>query len=224
MFAPGIFSPSAIGLRYGVARLLVNVMIVTLVSWAVAPARAETVLVALGDSLTAGYGLPADQAFPVQLQAALQADGLAARVINAGVSGDTSAGGLARLDWVLSAKPSAAIVALGANDVLRGVDPAETEANLDRILTRLKARGVRVLLAGMLAPPNLGPEYRAAFDAIYPRLAARHGVPLYPFLLQGVALDRALNQSDGIHPTAAGVAVMVRGILPLARALLEAKP
>jgi acyl-CoA thioesterase I len=224
MFAPAIFPLSAIGLRYGVARLLVNVMIVTLMFLAPTLARAETVLVALGDSLTAGYGLAADQAFPVQLQKALKDSGLAVRVINAGVSGDTSAGGLSRLDWVLGDKPEAAIVALGANDVLRGIDPKDTEANLDRIVTKLKGRGVRVLLAGMLAPPNLGEDYRKAFEAIYPRLAAKHGVPLYPFFLEGVALHRELNQGDGIHPTAKGVAVMVKGILPQARALLEAKP
>jgi acyl-CoA thioesterase-1 len=212
------------GLRYGVRCLLVNVMIVTALAVAPIWARAETVLVALGDSLTAGYGLAADQAFPVQLQKALKDNGLAVRVINAGVSGDTSAGGLSRLDWVLGDKPQAAIVALGANDVLRGIDPAETEANLDRILTKLKSRGVRVLLVGMLAPPNLGAEYRKAFEAIYPRLAAKHNVPLYPFFLEGVALNRELNQGDGIHPTAKGVAVMVRGILPQARALMEAKP
>jgi acyl-CoA thioesterase I len=212
------------GLRYGVRCLLVNVMIVTALAVAPIWARAETVLVALGDSLTAGYGLAADQAFPVQLQKALKDNGLAVRVINAGVSGDTSAGGLSRLDWVLGDKPQAAIVALGANDVLRGIDPAETEANLDRILTKLKSRGVRVLLVGMLAPANLGAEYRKAFEAIYPRLAAKHNVPLYPFFLEGVALNRDLNQGDGIHPTAKGVAVIVRGILPQARALVEAKP
>jgi acyl-CoA thioesterase-1 len=212
------------GLRYGVRCLLVNVMIVTVLAMAPIWARADTILVALGDSLTAGYGLPADQAFPVQLQKALKESGLTVRVVNAGVSGDTSAGGLARLDWVLAGKPEAAIVALGANDVLRGIDPAETEANLDRILTKLKSRGVRVLLVGMLAPPNLGAEYRKAFEAIYPRLAAKHNVPLYPFFLEGVALNRELNQGDGIHPTAKGVAVMVRGILPQARALVEAKP
>jgi acyl-CoA thioesterase-1 len=212
------------GLRYGVRCLLVNVMIVTVLAMAPIWARADTILVALGDSLTAGYGLPADQAFPVQLQKALKESGLTVRVVNAGVSGDTSAGGLARLDWVLAGKPEAAIVALGANDVLRGIDPAETEANLDRILTKLKSRGVRVLLVGMLAPPNLGAEYRKAFEAIYPRLAAKHNVPLYPFFLEGVALNRDLNQGDGIHPTAKGVAVIVRGILPQARALVEAKP
>jgi acyl-CoA thioesterase-1 len=199
-------------------------MIITVVGLATVRAGAETVIVALGDSITAGFGLAADQAFPMQLERALRAGGLAVRVVNAGVSGDTTAGGLARLGWVLGDKPQAAIVALGANDVLRGIDPAETEANLDRILTRLKATNVRVLLAGMLAPSNLGADYRGAFDAIYPRLAAKHGVPLYPFFLKDVALERALNQGDGIHPTANGVERIVRNILPQVRALVEAKP
>jgi len=187
-------------------------------------ARAEAVLVALGDSLTAGYGLPADKAFPVQLEAALKAAGVSVRVINAGVSGDTSAGGLARLDWVLGDRPQAAIVALGANDMLRGIDPKVTEANLDKIITRMKERNIRVLLVGMLAQPTLGNDYRKAFDAVYPRLAAKHELPLYPFFLDGVAADPKLNQGDGIHPTAEGIAVMVRGILPQVSALVEAKP
>jgi len=215
---------SATGLRYGVYRLVVNVTMVTGLLLAAVAARAEAVLVALGDSLTAGYGLPADKAFPVQLEAALRKTGIAARVINAGVSGDTSAGGLARLDWVLGDKPEAAIVALGANDMLRGIDPKVTEANLDKIITRLKSRGIRVLLVGMLAQPTLGSDYRKSFDDIYPRLAAKHGVPLYPFFLDGVAMDPKLNQGDGIHPSAEGVAVMVRGVLPQVRTLLEAKP
>lgn len=215
---------SATGLRYGVWRLLVNVTMVTGMLLAAGAARAEAVLVALGDSLTAGYGLPADKAFPVQLEAALKAAGVSVRVINAGVSGDTSAGGLARLDWVLGDRPQAAIVALGANDMLRGIDPAVTEANLDKIVTRLKQRGIRVLLVGMLAQPTLGNDYRKAFDAVYPRLAAKHELPLYPFFLDGVAADPKLNQGDGIHPTAEGIAVMVRGILPQVRALVEAKP
>jgi acyl-CoA thioesterase I len=219
---------SATGLRYGVWRLLVNVTMVTGMLLAAASAqssaRAEAVLVALGDSLTAGYGLPADKAFPVQLEAALRKAGVPARVINAGVSGDTSSGGLARLDWVLGDKPQTAIVALGANDMLRGIDPKLTEANLDRIIVRLKERNIRVLLVGMLAQPTLGNDYRKAFDALYPRLAEKHKLPLYPFFLDGVAADPKLNQGDGIHPTAEGIAVMVRGILPQVKTLLEAKP
>jgi acyl-CoA thioesterase-1 len=171
-------------------------------------------ILAFGDSLTAGYGLNEQDSFPAQLELALGAAGVNASVINAGVSGDTSAGGLARLDWALVDRPDLVIVELGANDALRGLDPATIAANLDAILTRLRADGRGVLLAGMWAPPNLGADYADAFNAIYPVLAERHGVPLYPFFLDGVAADRALNQDDGIHPNAAGVRVIVRRILP----------
>jgi len=198
-------------------------MIVTTLLWP-AIARTETVIAVLGDSLTAGYGLPADQAFPVQLQRELKSKGLAVKVINAGVSGDTTAGGRARLDWVLGDKPGIVILELGANDALRGIDPAETEANLDAMLTKLKARGIRVLLAGMLAPPNLGTDYRARFDSLYARLAAKHDVPLYPFFLEGVAAKPELNLPDGLHPTGTGVAIIVRGILPSVRKLMESAP
>ncbi len=177
-------------------------------------ADADFVVAALGDSLTAGYGLRAADAFPARLEAALREAGRRVRVIDAGVSGDTTAGGRARLDWVLADGPDAAIVALGANDALRGIDPAETSRNLAAILRVLKARGVRVLLAGMLAPPNLGDRYAEAFNAVYPELAAAHGVPLYPFFLDGVAAVPALNQPDGMHPTAEGVRRIVDGILP----------
>jgi acyl-CoA thioesterase-1 len=179
-------------------------------------------VLALGDSLTAGYGLAADQAFPARLQATLREQGLSVRVINAGVSGDTSAGGRARLDWSLADNPAAAIVELGANDALRGLDPEETRANLDAIILELKKRGIAVLLAGMLAPPNLGPEYEARFNAIYPDLAARHGVLFYPFFLDGVAARPELNQADGMHPTAAGVDIIVDRLLPLVRELIKA--
>ncbi|HJP19923.1 MAG: arylesterase [Alphaproteobacteria bacterium] len=185
-------------------------------------ASAETLVLALGDSLTAGYGLAADQAFPARLQATLREQGLSVRVINAGVSGDTSAGGRARLDWSLADNPAAAIVELGANDALRGLDPEETRANLDAIILELKKRGIAVLLAGMLAPPNLGPEYEARFNAIYPDLAARHGVLFYPFFLDGVAARPELNQADGMHPTAAGVDIIVDRLLPLVRELIKA--
>lgn len=174
-----------------------------------------TRVVVLGDSLTAGYGLPLEQAFPARLEAALQRAGRKVRVINAGVSGDTTAGGLARLDWMLADKPQLVIVELGANDALRGLDPAGTRANLDAILARLEAAGVRVLLAGMKAPRNLGADYVAAFDRIYPELAARHKVALYPFFLKGVAGDPKLNLADGIHPNAEGVERIVAGILPI---------
>lgn len=183
--------------------------------------QANTTIAVLGDSLTAGYGLPESDAFPAQLEAALKDRGHEVRVINAGVSGDTSAGGRARLDWTLADKPQIVIVELGANDTLRGLDPDQTEANLDDILARTLASGARVLLAGMRAPPNFGRDYQQRFDAIYQRLAEKHGVPLYPFFLEGVAMDPRLNQADGIHPTAAGVAIIVKGILPAVEALLK---
>jgi acyl-CoA thioesterase-1 len=144
----------------------------------------------------------------------LKAKGIAARVINAGLSGDTSAGGLARLDWALEPKPDFAIIELGANDGLRGLDPAQTNANLDAILSKLKAKGVPALLAGMYAPPNMGPDYGQAFNALYPALAEKHGVAFYPFFLDGVAANASLNQPDGIHPNAKGVDIIVARILP----------
>lgn len=182
---------------------------------------APLVVTALGDSLTAGYNLPQDQAFPVQLEAALRARGHAVRVVNAGVSGDTTAGGRARLDWLLADAPDAVIVALGGNDGLRGIDPAATRANLAAVLTRLDEAGIPVLLAGMRAPPNLGRPYTEAFDALYPDLARAHGAILYPFFLEGVIQDPTVLQPDGLHPTAAGVARMVTGILPDVAALLD---
>jgi acyl-CoA thioesterase-1 len=184
---------------------------------------AEMRILALGDSLTAGLGLPADQSFAAQLERALKANGKAVRVLNAGVSGDTTAGGLQRLDWALADKPHVAIVELGANDMLRGLDPDKARANLDAILAKLKKNGVTALLAGMLAAPNLGRDYGRAFDAIYPELAQRHGVALYPFFLDGVAGQPALLQPDGLHPNERGVAEIVRRILPaVERALAEA--
>ena len=187
----------------------------------VASAGAEPMrLLALGDSLTAGYGVAADAAFPAQLERALRAEGYDVTVLNAGVSGDTTAGGRARLDWALADRPQAAIVELGANDGLRGLDPAQAERNLDDILTRLKTSGVRVLLTGMRAPPNFGPDYAAAFEAVFPRLAQRHQVAFYPFFLDGVARDPRFNQPDGLHPTPDGVAEIVRRILPSVKAVL----
>ncbi len=180
-------------------------------------------ILVLGDSLTAGYGLPADQAFPARLEAALRARGHAVRLINAGVSGDTTAGGRARLDWALTERPEIVIVELGANDGMRGVDPRTTRANLDDILTRLKSKGVRVLLAGMLAPPNLGEEFGREFNAVFPGLARRHGVAFYPFFLDGVVARHGLNQPDGLHPNARGVAVIVDRILPYVVRLLKSR-
>jgi acyl-CoA thioesterase-1 len=177
-------------------------------------------IVALGDSLTAGLGLPANAAFPARLQQALAQKGMAAEVVNAGVSGDTTADGLSRLDWSVPDDTDAVILELGANDALRGIDPAQARANLDAILKRLAARKLPVLLAGMRAPPNLGADYTKAFDAIYPDLAAAYGTLLYPFFLDGVAAERSLNQGDGLHPTAAGVDVIVGKILPQAEELV----
>jgi acyl-CoA thioesterase I len=171
-------------------------------------------IVALGDSLTAGYGLPNGDAFPTKLQAALKAKGIDAAVANAGVSGDTASAGLERIDWSVPDGTGAVIVELGANDALRGLDPAVTRKALDAILTRLAARRLPVLFAGMKAPPNMGADYASAFDAIYPALAVKHPVIFYPFFLDGVAADAKLNQGDGMHPTAAGVDVIVARILP----------
>jgi acyl-CoA thioesterase-1 len=192
------------------------VMLAALALAAAAAAQdaAERTLLVLGDSLTAGFGLPSGDAFPAKLEAALRARGLEIKVINGGLSGDTSAGGLARLDWALEPKPDFAIVELGGNDGLRGLDPAQTRANLDAILTKLEEDNVRTLLAGMLAPPNMGADYARAFNALFAELAAKHGVAYYPFFLEGVAAQRELNQPDGIHPNARGVDVIVARIIP----------
>ena len=184
-------------------------------------AAAQTVtLLALGDSLIAGYGLQPSDAFPVKLEAALKARGHDVKVINAGVSGDTAADGAARLDWALAEPVNAVIVELGANDALRGLPVAQAEQALDRLLAALAAKKLPVLLAGMRAPPNMGPEYQAAFDGMYERLAAKHGVLLYPFFLDGVAADPKLNQGDGMHPSPAGVDVIVARMLPSVEQLL----
>ena len=189
-----------------------------------APAAADRVVVAIGDSLTAGFGLAPADALPAVLERRLRAGGLEVRVVNAGVSGDTTAGGRARLDWALPSRVDLVILALGANDMLRGIAPATARGNLDAMLARLAERGIPVLLAGMRAPLNLGTDYARAFDAIYPELAARYGVPLYPFLLEGVAFRAELNLDDGLHPNAAGVARIVDGLAPMVRAALRAAP
>jgi len=178
-------------------------------------------LLVLGDSLSAGYGLKPEDSFPSQLEEALDAAGYDVHVINAGVSGDTSAGGLSRLEWALADMPHVALVELGANDALRGLPPTETHDNLESIIVKLKTAGVRVILAGMQAPRNLGNDYTVEFDAIYPRLAGKYDVALYPFFLDGVALNPALNQPDGIHPNPAGVKLIVNKILPLLKSELE---
>lgn len=184
-------------------------------------ASARTVrVVAFGDSLTAGYGIPRAAAFPAQLETALKAKGLDVRVENAGVSGETATQGLARLDWSIPAGTDAVIVELGANDMLRGLDPAATRHALSEIVKRLKARGITVLLAGMRAAPNLGRPYQEAFDRIFPELAAAEGVLLYPFFLDGIAGDHTLNLPDGLHPNPEGVKRIVSGILPKAEELV----
>lgn len=183
--------------------------------------QAPVKLVVLGDSLVAGYGLEPGQAFPEKLQAALREKGHAVEIVNAGVSGDTSAGGLERLDWSVPEDTDAAIVELGANDALRGLDPATTRANLEAIVTRLRERGIAVLLAGMMAPPNLGEDYAERFNPIYAELAKAHDVALYPFFLDGVAAQAQLNLSDGMHPNPDGVDEIVTRFLPAAEALLE---
>jgi acyl-CoA thioesterase I len=177
-------------------------------------------IVVLGDSLSAGLGLSASAAFPERLQKSLKSKGIAVDIVNAGVSGDTSSGGRDRLDWSVPDGTQAVILELGANDALRGTDPAVTRSALSDILTRLKARGIAVLLCGMVAPPNYGSDYSARFNAIYPDLAKSFGVALYPFFLEGVAADARLNQADGMHPTAEGVDVIVKNILPTVQAFL----
>src|ERR1019366_2448112 len=179
-------------------------------------------LVVLGDSLSAGLGLSGAAAFPERLQKSLRSNGIAVDIINAGVSGDTSSGGCDRLDWSVPEGTDGVIVELGANDALRGTDPAITRSALSDIVARLKARRIAVLLCGMVAPPNYGSDYSARFNAIYPDLAKSFGVPLYPFFLEGVAADARLNQADGLHPTAEGVDVIVKNILPSVEAFLGA--
>jgi acyl-CoA thioesterase-1 len=196
------------------------------IAWAQTPSAAPAPrrLLAFGDSLTAGYGLAPEDSFPVKLQARLQADGFKVIVANGGFSGDTTAGGLARVKWVLADRPQYALIEFGANDALRGLDPQLARANLVKILDKMKADGVRVLLIGMRAPANWGPDYERSFDSIYPDLAKQYGVPLYPFFLEGVALDPALNQPDGLHPNPDGVDVIVKRIAPAVEKLLRTKP
>jgi len=205
--------------------MLVLNLVLTMVGPAIAQTPVVNVtkpikMVVLGDSLSAGYGVAAAAAFPVRLQKYLKIKGIDVEMINAGVSGDTTSGGRDRLEWSVPEGTEAVILELGANDALRGIDPAITRAALSDILTRLKARKIAVLLCGMLAPPNYGADYLARFNAIYPDLAKSFGVPLYPFFLEGVAARAALNQADGLHPTAEGVDVIVKNILPAVEAFV----
>ena len=188
------------------------------------PASAKTVqILAFGDSLIAGLGLPAGEAFPARLQARLKQEGVDVKIVNGGVSGDTTTDGLARLDWALAEKPDVVILALGSNDMLRGIDPKIVRANLDQMIGKIQGSGAKVLLLGMQAMSNWGDDYRHRFDAIYPDLAKAHDVPLYPFFLDGVALNPALNQPDGLHPNERGVAVIVDHIAPLVANMVGGK-
>ena len=212
---------------YGAEAPFVNLLAAVFICFAPAVMAGEAMaaekplkIYVLGDSLTAGHGVSAEQSFPSRLQAALRRRGHAVRVLNGGVSGDTTAGGRARLGWALKDRPDAFIVELGGNDALRGIAPAATRRNLDAILGRLGQEGIPALLAGWKAPRNLGPEYVGAFEAVFPALARKHGVLFYPFILEGVALRPELNQGDGIHPNARGVARMVEGIVALVERLI----
>jgi acyl-CoA thioesterase-1 len=192
-----------------------------------AAAETPVKIVALGDSLTAGYGLPGPDAFPEKLRRALRAKGVAVEIANAGVSGDTASGGLARVAWSVPDGTDAVILELGANDMLRAVDPKVTRDALEKIVAALKGRGIEILFCGMRAAPNLGADYGAAFDAIYPDLAKEHGLIFYPFFLDGVAAQPQFTQADGLHPNAAGVDVIVARILPKVEELIarvRAKP
>lgn len=217
-----------VSVTYGLNRMAFKrfrqVAAAVLAAFALSPtvAAAETVqIVGLGDSLMAGYQLDPGHSFPEKLEAALKARGHDVVIVNAGVSGDTTGGGLSRLDWSVADGTDLVILELGANDMLRGISPEVTEKNLDAMIARLNARGIGIILAGMVAAPNLGPDYAASFDAIYPRLAQTYDLPLYPFFLDGVAAVSSLLLADGMHPNPAGVDRMVEGFLPLIEALLR---
>jgi acyl-CoA thioesterase-1 len=200
--------------------LRVLLVAITVLLAGIPAGAAKLSILAFGDSLTAGYGLPPGEGFPEKLEQALKKSGLDVRVVNAGVSGDTSTAGLERLDWVLTSEIDGAIVELGANDALRGIDPERTRSALSEIITKLRSRNIPVLLAGMRAPRNLGPDYVERFDALYPELARRPGVIYYPFFLEGVAANPGLNQPDGMHPNAEGVETIVQRILPKVEELI----
>ena len=208
-------------------RVLCRVIAVVIAAFVagLSPAVAATTrILAFGDSLTAGYGLPPKAGFTDRLEAKLRGEGLDVDVINAGVSGDTTTDGLARLDWTLADKPDLVILELGANDMLRGIDPKLVRANLDAMLGKIRASGAKVLLAGMQAEANWGADYQRRFDRIYPELARERGVPLYPFFLDGVAMDPKLNQPDGLHPNEQGIAVLVDRIAPVIARLIGGPP
>jgi acyl-CoA thioesterase-1 len=194
-----------------------SLLLVLLLGLGSGPANAQSApikIAVLGDSLAAGYGIKPEQAFPVRLETALKAQGRNVTILNQGVSGDTTAGGLDRLDWMLADKPDIVLVELGGNDALRGIDPATTEKNLAAIVEKLQAAHVTVWLAGMMAPRNLGSDYVKAFDGLYKRIADKYKAPLYPFILDGVAQDPALNQADGLHPNPKGAEIVADRLLP----------
>ena len=213
------------GVRRGCYRAAVNLFYVIIVTATIQPGFAveRPVFLVLGDSLVAGHGLPQEKAFPNILDQLLKQIGIDVQMINAGVSGDTTAGGLARLDWSLADNPDVVLIVLGGNDLLRGLDPATSYSNLEKIIKRFKVNNVGILLAGMQAPRNLGADYADEFDAIYEKLAQRHKVLFYPFFLDGVALQPTMNQSDGMHPNQAGVKHIAEKILPHVKLLLETK-
>jgi acyl-CoA thioesterase-1 len=213
-------------IAYGRFAAMVNsLLLILLLGIGAAHAQnAPIKLAVLGDSLAAGFGVKPAESFPVRLEAALKAQGRNVTVLNHGVSGDTTAGGLDRIDWMLADKPDIVLVELGGNDALRGTDPAVTEKNLTAIVEKLKAAGVQVWLAGMYAPRNFGSEYATAFDGLYKRIADKYQLPLYPFILDGVAQDTALNQSDGIHPNPKGAQIVADKLLPFVTKNLDDAP
>jgi len=210
------------GTMFRATRFALLVLLLAVVcGWSATAATAGTSkILAFGDSLTAGFGLPSEQGFPAQLEKRLRAGGIDVQVINGGQSGDTTAGGLARLDWSLADKPDLVILELGANDMLRAIPPASVRANLDKLIGKIKESGAKLLLTGMQASPNWGKKYEEEFNPIYPELARLHGVALYPFFLEGVVMKLEFNQPDGLHPNARGVALIVEGIAPCVAELL----
>lgn len=218
--------PPSAGFRFLLPLVALAALLIVSIGfgWNRALAEPRTpLIVAFGDSLTAGFGLSPDKGFPAQLERALRARGIDVRVANAGVSGDTTAGGLARLDWSLADRPDLVILALGANDMLRGISPETVRANLAAMIAKIKASGARLLLVGMRALPNWGETYEKEFNRIYPELARAYGVALYPFFLDGIAMDPTFNQPDGLHPNARGVAMTVERIAPRVAELLGDK-
>lgn len=215
--------PGGYGHRRAFLQLSAVLLLVALSceAWSAPKETPPMKIIAFGDSLTAGFGLAADAAFPAVLEKALRAEGYPVTIVNAGVSGDTASGGQARLAWALTDGADGVILELGANDMLRGVDPEVTRAALEAILGELKARNIKVLIAGMKAASNLGQDYKTRFDAIYPALAKKYDAPLYPFILEGVAGEPALKLGDGLHPNPAGVERIVKGILPDVRAFVD---